>query len=226
MILSKIRAGLRPIRRALQLNPDRFLKKVHGVIHVGANHGQERELYEIHNLNVLWIEPIPEVFDQLKINIANHPKQRALQALITDVDDKDYDFHIANNGGASSSLLDLKLHKDLWPGVEYTATTTLKSCTLTTLLKREQIEINAYSALIMDTQGSELMILKGALSLLDHFEYIQVEVPDFESYESCCQQPEMSTFMTEHGYREWSRSKFASRAEGGSYFDIIYKKRR
>jgi hypothetical protein len=36
----------------------------------------------------------------------------------------------------------------------------------------------------------------------------------------------MSTFMTEHGYREWSRSKFASRAEGGSYFDIVYKKRR
>lgn len=37
-----------------------------GVVHVGANLGQERELYEHYGLNVLWVEPIPEVFEQLK----------------------------------------------------------------------------------------------------------------------------------------------------------------
>jgi hypothetical protein len=43
-----------------------YLRKVRGVIHVGANEGQERDLYAAFGLNVIWIEPIPEVFQVLR----------------------------------------------------------------------------------------------------------------------------------------------------------------
>src|SRR5215472_4628952 len=56
-----IRTNLRRIRSMLKRNPDSFLRGVSGVIHVGANTGQERELYEKFGLHVVWIEPIPEV---------------------------------------------------------------------------------------------------------------------------------------------------------------------
>ena len=70
MITSKIKAILHQARSMLKRDPDRFLRKVSGVIHVGANAGQERELYAKFGLRVIWIEPIPEVFEKLKMNVA------------------------------------------------------------------------------------------------------------------------------------------------------------
>jgi FkbM family methyltransferase len=155
----EIAAAFAPIVHA---RPDRFLRSVRGVVHVGANVGQERELYRRHDLDVLWIEPIPDVFATLSNNIAGMPRQRALRALVTDRDDAEYEFHIANNAGESSSILDLKEHRDVWPTVDFTQTIKLKSITLTTLLERERVDLARYDALVMDTQGSELLVLRGA----------------------------------------------------------------
>ncbi len=224
MIVNKLRAWLRPLRIAFAKNSDGFLRDVSGVVHVGANAGQERYIYDDYGLNVLWVEPIPEVFTQLKANIRNLKNQLAVQALVTDLDDKEYVFHIANNNGASSSILDLKHHRDIWPSVDYTTTVKLKSTTLPSLLEREGIDVSGYDALIMDTQGSELLVLRGSVPVLRHFKFIKTEVPDFESYEGCCQLSDMDSFLSEHGFKEFSRRKFASRAEGGSYFDVIYKR--
>jgi FkbM family methyltransferase len=201
-----------------------FLKQTTGVIHVGANYGQERELYHSCGVRVLWIEPIPEVFKILRANIKNYPGQSAIQGLVTDQDDKEYQFHISNNDGMSSSILDLNRHKDIWPTVAYEKTIVLPSTTLATLLKRERIEPSRYDALVMDTQGSELLVLKGAVSILHNFKFIKTEVPDFESYTDCCQLHDIESFLNGLGYRELSRLKFAERPDGGSYYDIVYEK--
>ena len=88
-------AILRRIKALFTRNPDRFLKKVTGLIHVGANSGQERNLYQKHGLRVIWIEPIPEVFQKLTANLNGYPAQRAFQYLVTDKDDSECTFHIA-----------------------------------------------------------------------------------------------------------------------------------
>jgi hypothetical protein len=150
--------------------------------------------------------------------------QLAIKALVTDTDNKEYEFHIANNCGASSSILELKHHKEIWPDVNYTATVRLKSITLTSLFEKEQLDSRKYQALIMDTQGSEQLVLKGSIPLLKHFRFIKTEVPDFESYERCCQLEEINAFMNEHGFHEFTRTKFADRAQGGSYYDVVYKR--
>jgi len=208
----------------LKRDPDRFLRKVSGVIHVGANAGQERVLYAKFGLRVIWIEPIPEVFERLKENIAEFSKQRAFKCLVTDQDNVAYPFHICNNDGHSSSILDLNLHKDIWPQVAYEKTITLRSKTLPSLLEEEQVDCSDYDSLIMDTQGSELLVLKGAVSILKNFTYIKTEVPDFESYTGCCQLADIASFLARHGYREFSRQKNAERANVGSYYDIVYKR--
>lgn len=227
MIISKIKAILRPVKYVVKNFPDtdNFLRDVSGVIHVGANYGQEREQYNNFGLEVIWVEPIPEVFYGLKRNIRRFSNQRALNALVTDVDGKEYQFHISNNNGASSSILEFKQHKDIWPHVNYTNSISLNSITLATLLKNERINPYNYQALIMDTQGSELLVLQGSISLLDSFEYIKTEVPNFESYEGCCQLIDINIFMKKHGYIELSRNKVASREAGGDYFDIVYRRK-
>jgi FkbM family methyltransferase len=224
MITPKINAILHQVRSMIKRDPDRFLCKVSGVIHVGANTGQERELYAKFGLRVLWIEPIPEVFEKLKVNVANFPQQHVLKCLVTDQDNVVYPFHIANNEGHSSSILNLNLHKDIWPQVAYEKTITLQSKTLPSLLEEEHIDYSEYDSLIMDTQGSELLVLKGAVSILKNFTYIKTEVPDFESYTGCCQLADIASFLARQGYREFSRQKNAERPNVGSYYDIVYKR--
>ena len=214
---------LRKLKEKLRKDPDSFLEKAFGVIHVGANVGQERSLYAQNDLEVLWIEPIPEVFEILTANLEEFPKQRALPGLVTDEDGKDYELHIANNRG-SSSILDLKLHKEIWPDIHYEKTITVPGVTLNTLLEKEQIDLNKYNALVMDTQGSELLVLQGAIPILHHFKFIKTEVADFEAYSGCCQLPEVSAFMKRFGFREYSRRVMIEGREGNRYYDIVYER--
>jgi hypothetical protein len=67
-----------------------------------------------------------------------------------------------------------------------------------------------------------LLVLQGSIPLLSGFTYIKTEVADFESYAGCCQLADITSFMTQHGYREMSRHAFARRSKGGSYYDVTY----
>jgi len=219
VILSRIKSWARERR-----DPNRFLAKVSGVVHVGANSGQERDLYHKLGLKVIWVEPIPEVFNLLVANIKGYANQIAYRQLLTDKDEETHTLHLASNEGQSSSIYELEEHKDIWPYVNYTGSLQLKSKKLEALFSEEGINAKDYQALVMDTQGSELLVLKGAVSLLNGFKYVKTEVPDFESYKDCCQLKDIDDFMFSHGFKEHGRVEFATRKEGGSYFDIVYKR--
>jgi FkbM family methyltransferase len=92
-------------------NLDSFLDQVRGVIHIGANTGQESNFYASKGLKVLWIEPIPSVFQRLASNINGINGQSAVCELLSDRDGELVRFNIASNDGASSSIMKLKEHK-------------------------------------------------------------------------------------------------------------------
>lgn len=208
----------------IKKDPDFFFKKIKGLIHIGANEGQERDKYKKYSLSVAWVEPIPEVFEQLKRNIADYSDQKAFKYLLTDQDDKEVELKISNNNGASSSILDLGLHKHIWPSVNYINSIKLKSLTLNTLINKESLNIKDYQALIIDTQGSELLVLKGASEILLNINYVVTEAADFESYVGCCKIGDLSEFLGKYGFKEISRKKFAHHKEAGNYYDVIYGK--
>jgi FkbM family methyltransferase len=201
-----------------------FLHDVTGLVHVGAHLGQERDLYSQYGLNVLWIEPLGELFRELEKNIAALPRQRAVQCLVTDRDDVEYPFHVASNDGASSSILELHLHRDIWREITYTRTTTMKSKTLATIFAELGQPRADYDALVMDTQGSELLVLKGAEPLLPQFKYIQTEVADFEAYKGCFQLADIESYLFRRGYRERARKQTAEHPQRGRYYDIVYER--
>lgn len=223
--LRALRKLVRPVARRLRRDPHGFLRRVSGVVHVGANSGQERRFYERLGLHVAWVEPIPAVFEELEANLKDFPKQRAYRYLLTDRDDQLHEFHLANNAGQSSSLFELDLHRDIWPEVDYEGSIELRSHTLATLVERERIDLRLHDALVLDTQGSELLVLKGAGPLLRRFRYVQTEVADFEAYRGCCQLPELERFLRDRGFREHVRTVMAVRPQGGSYYEIVYRRR-
>jgi FkbM family methyltransferase len=219
-----VRRAKKLVRPLVHGNPNSFLRKVSGVIHVGANLGQERILYGNHGLNVIWIEPIPDVYQKLKRNLEHFPRQHAFQYLIADRDDAEYTFHISNNDGKSSSIFDLDLHKELWPTVSFQGEIRLKGLTLLSFVQKEGVDMGQYDALVLDTQGSELLVLKGASPLLPHFRYIKAEAADFESYAGCCKVEDLDSLLMQSGFVKRRQDRFASKAGIGSYYDVLYQR--
>lgn len=131
--------------------------------------------------------------------------------------------HIASNNGGSSSILPFKEHQDIWPDITYIDSICIESEILPDVLARAGHRIDSYDGLILDTQGSELMILRGAEHFLEKFRIIEIEVADFEPYKGCCTVNEVSTFMRDHGFLEAHRMVVARRKGGGRYYEIIYR---
>ena len=215
------------VRRLPEPSPDvedSFLAKLRGVIHVGANAGQESWVYEQLQLDVIWIEPHPAVFRLLEANISHFPRQRAFERLIADRDGVEHVFHVANNDGLSSSILDLKDHRDIWPQVDYEDAITLEAVTLDTLLAAERIDTRKFDGLVLDTQGSELLVLKGATRLLRRIRWIKTEAADFEAYAGGCTIADLESFLRPFGFREFSRKPFAEREAGGACYDVVFRR--
>ena len=210
--------------RLLSDSQDFFLRDAKAIIHIGANLGQERELYAQHNLDVLWIEPIPNIYSQLQENLKDYPKQQALKYLLTDVDDKEYDFHIANNTGASSSIFNLAKHQEIWPEINYVDSIHLNSITFATLIEKEHIELSRYDSLVIDTQGSELLVFKGAGNLIMNFRFIKTEAADFEVYEGCCTLDDLENYLKPFGFTEVSKKRFATKCDVGNCYDVIFER--
>jgi FkbM family methyltransferase len=201
-----------------------FLARARGVIHVGANTGQERASYASRGLRVLWIEPIPLVFDELLANIAALPGQIAARALVTDVDDRPELLHISNNHGASSSILPLGRHREIWPEVDFVDEIAVASITLPSLLRREGLAGEDYDVLVIDTQGTEELVLAGAEPMLRNFAWIRTEAADFESYIGCTTVDRLVEFLRPRGFALYSQRKFAQAPAGGSYYDLLFRR--
>jgi len=211
------------IRRAVK-DPDGFLRQCKGVIHIGAHEGQERNIYAESDLNVVWIEPIPSVFSRLEENLRLFPKQVAYQYLVSDQDDRELTFHISNNDGLSSSVFDMKDHLRILPDIHYTSKMTLKTRTFLSIVKEEKIDLDSYDALVMDTQGSELLILKGCEEILHKFSFIKSEASDFELYKDGCQFKELSDWLAARGFLPYTKNTIVSKRNLGRHFDVVFKK--
>lgn len=168
-----------------------------GVIHIGGHKGQEREYYK--DFNVLWIEPIPDVFDLLVNNIKPYPSQTALNYLISDVDNKQFSFNVSNQSERSSFLQFTDFHfKD--PNFQHTETLTLSSIRMDTLIKTHDINLNDYDVIVTDCQGADYFVLKSFGELINHFSYIKSEVMVSEIYKGLAKEEEVNNFLASCGF--------------------------
>jgi hypothetical protein len=119
--------------------------------------------------------------------------------------------------------MDLKEYKLLWPEVNYVDSIEMTTKTLTSLVQETQLDLTSYKAIVLNTQGSELLILKGAILLLSSMAYVKTEVPDFEAYLVCPMLPEFTSFMKHHGFRLVSKRPMANSTSSRAYYDATYQ---
>jgi len=202
-----------------------FWDGVRGVIHVGGNIGQEVEFYAEKGLPVIWIEPIPQYYEILKANIKKYRNQKAIRELVADKRCL-LELNIASNHGASSSIFRFSKHKELWPNIEMVSMVRMAAKPLPDILMKYKVrDVVKYNCLVLDTQGSELLILKGAKSILFNFDWIRLEAADFDAYAGGCKIDELDKFLLESGFEKTCQDRTAGKPDIGNYFEVLYRRK-
>jgi FkbM family methyltransferase len=178
--------GLQPFVREF------FLRQSHGILHIGAHEGQEAEVYNRLSKPVIWIEAIPLYFEKLRVNIGSFHNQLALNALLDSKCQSSRDFFITSNNAESSSIYPLA-GNDYWRGLENSEVCKLPSKRLDCIFSG--FELREFDYWIVDVQGAELEVLKGAGDLLNYCRYLQVEISQEKFYEGGAEFQELRAFL-------------------------------
>lgn len=177
---------------------------VRGIVHIGANSGQELEAYLSKGIhNIVFIEPIKPVFEQLLKHVAIKAGEkkshiRCINELLLDVTGKSVTMNITDNNGESSSVLPMKDHLTAHPDVKVTSQVQMDTWSYDDLADLHHID-PALNFLNIDTQGAELLILKGMGEKIKNFDYVYIEVNQKELYEGNPMLADIDQFMTEKG---------------------------
>lgn len=201
---------------------DSYFWNVETVVHAGAHFGEERINYLRRNLNVFWIEAVPETFGKLVENLRFYPKQFALNCTLTDKVGLTLKLNVANQS-ACSSILDIVDEKAI-PDVHYINSLEVKSETLDNLIESGQIFLSTANLLLVDTQGAELLTLKGCERNLKQFEYIILEAQDFELYAGQGQTTDIESFLMEHGFTCINKVVLGEFLPSKRSFELIFRK--
>lgn len=180
-----------------------------GVFQIGAHSGGEVKEFVAQGIKSgIFVEPLPDIYMKLEKTVAPYHGYFAVNAICTDTVGETCSFHVSSAGsmGASSSILKptgvLKVH----PEVPFDSQPiTLKSTTVDQIVtdfkaKGEANIVEGLDMLYLDTQGSELTVLKGASKFLNQVRYIYTEVSLGGLYENDVTHIELSSYLSSHGF--------------------------
>lgn len=169
--------------------------KITGIVHVGAHWGQELADYHSNGIyDIVFIEPGVAAFNTLNSRIGPDDKRIVMFNCACGEAEGYADLHVEQqNQGQSSSLLIPKKHLEYYPHIQFVATERVPVRTLDSL----PFSRGKYNLLMMDTQGAELLVLKGATETLKDINYIYTEVNDQELYEGNAMVGELDAYLVD-----------------------------
>lgn len=175
------------------------------LVHVGANTGQEFELYEKLGVEkAIYVEPLDDAFFALqqRLSRARRPGIHVpVQALCLSEKGRKAVLNVSNKGGLASSVLNLGRVRALHPEVEYLGMQEVYSTTIDAVMN-EQFSHLLPELMVVDTQGTELEVLKGAVGCLrSGTRFVFCEVSDEPLYEHGCTEAQIGAFLSQFGFR-------------------------
>lgn len=174
------------------------------VVHVGAHAGEEVDAYRAHGATrIVLVEANPTSCKLLDERFGDAPDVELVHAAATDHDGVASLMLHANARGEteSASLLPMKELSRLVPTLETHETVDVPACTLDTLLEQAGVEPAAIGLLVLDVQGAELQVLRGAGSALEGIRAVLTEVALIDLYAGAAREDEVAQAMREAGFR-------------------------
>lgn len=167
---------------------------IKGCLHIGAHNCEELPIYKtlgVKTEDIVWVDALSfKVEESISRGIPN-----VYHAVITDKDDEDIIFNVANNV-QSSSILEFGQYSTEYPGVVFVDKIHQKSITVDTFFERNNLDASKYDFWNFDIQGAELLALKGATKSIKHAKVLYLEVNSKELYKNCALINEIDEFLT------------------------------
>lgn len=174
--------------------------KTTGVLHIGAHWGEEAPDYYQNGVErTVWVDADAEHMTPLLARLQKYNNYKVFTACLTETDGDLLTFHVSNNEGQSSSILELDHHKIAHPEVHYTKDVQVITKRADTLLAQNNIDIADYSFVNIDVQGAELQVLKGFGDLLHKVQYLYLEINELPLYTLCALLPEVQAYLFNYG---------------------------
>jgi FkbM family methyltransferase len=184
-----------------------------GVLHIGAHEGQEANYYKDLGLRVMWVEAIPEKYKILKKRLLTFSEQKCVNALLGSQNQKNIKFFLSSNDSQSSSIYDFGNQVQV------------KNLIMVDSIELEMKRLDAcftrkivsnYPHWVVDVQGAELEVLKGAGKLLDNCYSLQVEVTSRDYYRNGAIAQEVIDFLGAKGFVNLQKHKI------GYHEDLLF----
>jgi len=192
---------------------------IQNLIHVGAHKGDEIELYNNCGIKkIVWIEALPDLIDEIKKNTFKYNLKidnTILNYAVSDKKENNINFYKyykknSNNYGLSS-LLEINKNGP-WAGrlkndTKLQKIISVSTNTLSNILIENNISTQNIDLLLLDTQGSELKILKG-FNELSNVKHIYLEYSTKMFYSDSCLLNEINTFLESKNFKIDNKYKY------------------
>jgi FkbM family methyltransferase len=213
-MLTQLRRILRrktdPVQLLARLAPPGL--ELRTLVHVGAHLGQERNRYEaLGYRRVLWVEGSQAVHQRLAESLSRHMGERTARglptaehlsvcALLTDREGDEAALREFSNDGMSSSIFAATdTLKARWPDLQETGQLQhTRTRTLDGLLSDQ--DFGRVDTLVVDVQGAELLVLKGAGQTLAQVKAVVSEVSTQPLYSGGVLYAELAAFLQARGF--------------------------
>jgi FkbM family methyltransferase len=166
--------------------------KADGVIHVGSHHATEHPQYVSAGIKrFVYIEPCAATFNVLRNKFSAHHHIQLFNCACGDVDCEQVMYTGSQNEGQSNSLLKMDKHMDIHPGI------TLPTTELVNVRRLDSLGLahKGYQLLVMDCQGYEGHVIRGAGQTLKQINYVYSEVNKTTVYENCTLADELDNLL-------------------------------
>jgi FkbM family methyltransferase len=166
-----------------------------GLINVGCHWAEEHEIYlSIGIPKMVYIEPCAKAFEELKRRFQYAPNVRLFNLACGDKSEVGVIMYTGDNTinkGQSNSLLKPAKHLRIHPEVEFTS----EEMVDVDLLDNFGLIGEPYDLLVMDCQGYEGHVLRGAQKTIEQIKWVYTEVNQSEVYEGCAMVEEIDTLL-------------------------------
>ena len=171
------------------------------ILHIGPPWGEEALDYTTIGVkNVLIVEAISEVFKQLTCNLESYRSFLPDCAVCSDRTGLAVQFDVSSDDAGLSNMPQLGNHANIYPAIQYVGTLQLSSITTDDLVKThapgQQFEL-----VVLNTQGSELHVLRGTRHVLKGAKALLIEVSDNPSHKGGCTFDQVTAHVRQFGFR-------------------------
>jgi FkbM family methyltransferase len=194
---------------------EKYKLNVSGIIHIGGHYGNEIEKYKSYNVNdIVLFEPLSSNFSILDEKVKNIGGNIIAHQVALGNDNRKVVMNISSNEAQSSSILTPKVHLTAHPEVSFNGTEEVE------MKKLDDYNYKDYNMMIVDVQGYELEVLRGASQTLNNVDYIYCEVNRDEVYEGNARVEEIDDFLSTYGFKRVETQWYYTEVWG----DALYMK--